>query len=325
MKIKSKVRGAIIGTAIGDALGMPVEGLKPETIKERYGKITKFIDSQQSIHRTLKKGQWTDDTVMMMSMIKSLINGYINFEQIAKNHVKYFKAFQNRGFGRSTRVSLNKISDGAYWWSAGKKDGAGNGVVMKMAPLGIAHYLGMINIYDLISSIINISRMTHGDSRAAIAAILQAQAVSIALSGGIFALRNFILNSVIYTQQLENILGSKTPKISESLNLGLENIEHESLIGLRNIIGNGCFVVESFPFSFISILKFYKNPINLLIDVVNAGGDADTTGALVGMLIGASFGLTVFPYRFRKKLENYKNLIKMSDQMFKLGDINAAL
>ena len=57
-----------------------------------------------------------------------------------------------------------------------------------------------------------------------------------------------------------------------------------------------------------------------MIDVINTGGDADTTGALVGMLMGACFGVTAFPYKLRKNLEDYKNLIKLSDKIIRRID-----
>jgi ADP-ribosylglycohydrolase len=74
--INSKARGCIIGAAVGDALGMPTEGVpKSIFLREYGGEVRKFEKPQQNhpcAH--LKAGQYTDDTQQMILLSKSLIS-----------------------------------------------------------------------------------------------------------------------------------------------------------------------------------------------------------------------------------------------------------
>lgn len=320
MLIKSRIKGAIIGTAIGDAFGMPVEGLSPDTIKKNYGKIRGFVKPKtgvQKIHK-LDRGQWTDDTQLMIAIIESIINkGYLDYNDIAYRHVIEKKS--KRGWGGSTISGISEIESGINWWNSGKENGAGNGTPMKIAPIGILLGLGFISKFEAHTIIINISRMTHGDQRPAIAGILQAEAIASAINGGPQALFISIAQSAQYAKTLESVFGESDKNLSTSLEIGLDIVKMENSISvLRSYLGARSYVIESFPFMFCSMLLKYKNPIENLIEIVNQGGDSDTTGAMAGALIGAAYGINIFPSRFKRKLESRKYLYMLSDKIIKM-------
>lgn len=170
--MKNKVRGAIVGVAIGDALGMPAESLKPNTIKKYYGKITTYRTPVKKHFHNLKRGQWTDDTQLTLAIGESIIkmNG-IDFEDIAKAHVDAFNE-SRRGWGKTTQQGCQRLIMGDNWWESGGSVGAGNGPPMKIAPVGVLYGLDIINKTEMVASCVNISKMTHGDSRAAVAAVV---------------------------------------------------------------------------------------------------------------------------------------------------------
>ena len=68
---KSASWGALVGLAIGDALGAPVEGMQREQIERRYGRVTELFGSGWL---GLKAGEWTDDTAMMLCLEANFIN-----------------------------------------------------------------------------------------------------------------------------------------------------------------------------------------------------------------------------------------------------------
>ena len=72
-KLEEKYVATLIGCAIGDALGMPVEGLKKEKIQDRVGRVTDFMDSVSPYTSRLKAGQYTDDTVLTLAIAESII------------------------------------------------------------------------------------------------------------------------------------------------------------------------------------------------------------------------------------------------------------
>ncbi len=66
MYLKDKFKGALVGTHVGDALGMPVEGQPPELIQMRFGQVTEMIEARMGA------GTYTDDTEMMIAVAESL-------------------------------------------------------------------------------------------------------------------------------------------------------------------------------------------------------------------------------------------------------------
>lgn len=63
---ESKVRGCLYGGAVGDALGAPAEGHRPDEIRTRYGEITDFVEPWSGPSATIKgDGRYTDDTHMV--------------------------------------------------------------------------------------------------------------------------------------------------------------------------------------------------------------------------------------------------------------------
>ena len=184
--MRDNVRGAIVGVAIGDALGMPVESLHPQTIK-KYFKWVKTYRSPNLKTRTfhkLKRGQWTDDTQLTLAIGESIINNKkVDFNDIAKRHVDVFLNGR-RGWGRATSNSIQRIVDGTNWWDAGEPNAAGNGPPMKIAPIGVLYGLDVISKIELVTICTNISKMTHNDPRAIVGAIIQAYLVGITLKYG---------------------------------------------------------------------------------------------------------------------------------------------
>ena len=64
--------------------------------------------------------------------------------------------------------------------------------------------------------------------------------------------------------------------------------------------------------------KYWNNPIEGLIETVNWGGDADTTGAIYGALCGAKHGM-IFPEKWIKETKNLEPLIKAAEGIYDLG------
>jgi ADP-ribosyl-[dinitrogen reductase] hydrolase len=320
-KIRSKARGAIVGTAVGDAFGMPVEGLKPDTIAAKFGYLRSMVDPKAGTwaHRVhkLNRGQWTDDTQLMLAIGESIVaKGCLDFQDIAARHVLCLN--DPRGWGKSTLTGIGRIKAGVAWWNAGAKDGAGNGPPMKIAPLGVLLALGKIGKFEARTAAINIARMTHGDPRPAIAGIIQMDAISEAMKYGSEGLYSAILSSHGTAESLEWSLDDRQDASHESLAIGLKTAvgmaeSGKTLSEIREAVGAQSYVVESFPFTLAAVLKHRDDPEKCLIELAAQGGDADTTCAMAGALLGAAHGLSAFPERWRRPLEGYARLISLAD------------
>lgn len=313
--MKDKVRGAIIGVAIGDALGMPAEGLSPKSIKKYYGKISTYRTPRKKHFHNLKKGQWTDDTQLTLAIGESIIKMKgLDFEDIAEAHIVAFNS-SRRGWGKTTQQGCQRLLVGCEWWEAGGNSGAGNGPPMKIAPVGVLYGLEIINITEMIAACVNISKMTHGDPRAAVAAIAQAYLVGKAIkSDGGLALWQIFDDLSQFTYRLEpssdNMLSDKLRRACEWNNSNPELI--------RKVLGAGAFVNESLPFTYAMLMKFKSNIEGCLEALVNMGGDSDTNASMAAAILGAAYGYKAFPQKWRRGLEDRKRLVSLADGIYNM-------
>ncbi len=318
--MKDKVRGAIVGVAIGDALGMPVESLRSETIKKYFKWIRTYRtpNSKTRNFHGLKRGQWTDDTQLTLAIGESIVdNKCINYKDIADRHVKVFLNGR-RGWGGATKIGIQKIISGANWWDSGDLNAAGNAPPMKIAPVGILYGLDIIGKIEMVAACTNISKMTHGDERAIIGAILQSMLISKALRGGVEGLKHGL--KYLYEEALYWESSSRCPS-NERLSSKLHDITSVSNLRdyeIRDIFGVKPFINESLPFTYAMVHKYAFDPEQCLECIINQGGDADTTGALAGSLLGAAHGYFKFPPRWRKGLEERARLVKLADNLLAL-------
>lgn len=202
---------------------------------------------------------------------------------------------------------------GENWWEAGGDSGAGNGPPMKIAPVGVLYGLDLINLTEMIAACVNISKMTHGDSRAAVAAVAQAYLIGEALKfGSTEQILSEIFNIYKITAQIESFENESLTGKFELMRMCHKDDDME----IRELLGAGAFVNESLPFTYAMILK-YKGDIEGCIEtLVNMGGDADTNASMAAAILGATYGYKDFPAKWRKGLEDRKRLVNLADDLY---------
>src|ERR1700722_7870979 len=131
----------LLGTAIGDALGMPFEGLKPEhpSLQAWDGKT--FLPSRErpptyyGSHLSINAGQYTDDTQMTLMVAQSLLEkkGF-DPDDLARCYVDWIASGRARGFGRTTQLAIQALQEGKHWSESGVPGSFGNGTAMRAAP-----------------------------------------------------------------------------------------------------------------------------------------------------------------------------------------------
>lgn len=218
-----KYQSVFLGCAIGDALGMPVEGWKPGRIKKVLGRVTQFMDHiilydehgnelQRDefgklgyYSRGLTAGQYTDDTILTIALAESLIacKG-IDFEDIAQRQLaEYTKRLREDGtviggsegcglrtcsaasFGGTTIAGFKNLLEGKSYQESGVIGGPGNAPAMKMSPLGL--YMDIVQekegIEECLKTALAIGRITHLDPRSLASGVVQAHAIYGLLNG----------------------------------------------------------------------------------------------------------------------------------------------
>lgn len=146
-------RAVFLAAAIGDILGMPVEGWKPSQIKRHIGSIIQPIapilepnededGKLPHISFNLCLGQWTDDTKLLVLTARSLIeHGYDLLSLARDSVVLYENEPQVRGnewgsFGRTTSEAFENLRRGVAPDRSATSKGIGNAPALKMAPVG---------------------------------------------------------------------------------------------------------------------------------------------------------------------------------------------
>lgn len=325
-EIKDKIRGCFLGVAIGDSLGKPVESLSAQYIAEKFGRIEKYLDcSSHKYFENDDKGTTTDDWQLTKAVAKGFITtGKFDLDEIAKEHVEEFK-ISVRGWGGSTRESVQRISEGIHWSESSRTElanrGTGNGVCMKVAPVGL--YIGLINPNldqslweEHIRNIIGLSGMTHRSSIAVSSGIAQSLAIlkCFMTKPGEFHKKLFI-QTVVGAAIMGNSYYPTTLKDNLKDRLEVLNKDYTTEEIIEKFGGGTCYVYDSLPFTYAF---FLRNPetIDCLFDVVNAGGDTDTNGSMVGAMLGAYHGPTIFPTHLIKELKCVDEVIDIADKFY---------
>ena len=266
-------RGALLGLACGDALGRPVEFMSPVQIEQKYGRVTDFL-GDGSHHQPA--GTVTDDTNLALYLIGSLLrNNGFDMDDYAEQIVKWFESGPF-DIGSTTLSSIDKLRLGVDPREAGHQTvdergeyrSAGNGSIMRCAPLAIAYPDDLDKLQEVSRKS---SEITHADPRC---------------THGCAAL-NLVLASIIrgYEDPLEIALEELSPEAPNELIDVLENIDNVE----PDELSNGGYVLDTLETALYIGLNA-EHPEDALIEAVNRGDDADTVGAVTGAIVGARFG-----------------------------------
>lgn len=303
--LKSKFMGALIGSAVGDAIGAPVEGWSMEMVSSVYGeeKGWKMI-----------YGRYTDDTEMMIGVAESLIEhkGF-NGANMARTFIQNYDA--TRGYGPGSKEALKRLREGEGWEEAseklfGGKGSYGNGAAMRIAPIGILYYDNADKLREIAYKS---SHITHSHELGKEGAALQAFSIALAVRGQkdgmLSTLREFVQNDV-YKEKIRKIAilldkeASKKEVISE--------------------LGNGEAAFNSVPTAIYSFLRF-DNFEDSVVYAVSLGGDTDTIGAMTGAISGAYYGEGAIPTEWVERLEEGekgKSYIKrLAEELYHLKEL----
>ncbi len=291
-----KFRGAVLGFAIGDALGMPVEGLSREDIKRIYGKVEDFMPSP---YGDLRAGEWTDDTEQMILLAKSILKTvYFNPDDFAER----LKLITSNRIGPTTRTALKNLAFGVPWNRSGiESETCGSAV--RVLPIGLVYSfsLDLVEKYALFSSII-----THKG-----AAISGAVAIAIAIA--------CILNDWEDEEIIEEVI-KRTKKFDE---LVADKISLAHQISDRDLdfavtrLGNSMSVYDSVPLAFYCYLSSSSFK-DCALKAVNAGGDADSIAAMACGMKGCKLGMDSIPKDWINRLKDADMLIDLADRLHDL-------
>ncbi len=303
--------GCLIGSAIGDAMGMPASFMSPEKIKRIYGRINGFLppDKEQIPHGNLTEGKITDDTEESL-IIEEVLTQAGRFDQALfiekmKRWAIDADMLNSTIIGPSTRRFLEAILNDGDPRETGKI-GDTNGGAMRVAPIGIFFHG---DVPEAIRAAIVSGEISHGSKPGLASTAAIAAAIAAAVEG------NCSSADVISAALTGAEAGEKAgfdipaPSVAARINLAKEIVDAhrgESVDALSyrlyQVIGASMKSYESIP---LSLGVFYAADgrfENGLLAAINTGDDADTNGAIVGALCGAFSGVDAIRPEWIQKL-----------------------
>lgn len=315
-KTSDRVAGMLLGCAIGDALGMPVEGVdNAQTLRalRRLGGIRDFLAPQPHVLRSLRplrNGCWTDDTQLTLAIARSMIEtGRLDYEAVADAHVQAFETLELRGWDATTKQACRRLSQGTHRLKSGNLGGMSNTVAAKIAPIAAWSFVRGEDREVLLRHCLHVGQMTHYDPRA----ITGAYAIALLLRDALASPRRWdppsdrydqIVDEVIWAeQQLARHVGSSDDPLSQHLRELSDALDAtpEEIAELSN--GATSYVCYSVPFLVAFLCGRPWEFEDGVIAAVNCGGDTDTNGAIVGAVLGAACGAKKLPKRFADGVE----------------------
>jgi ADP-ribosyl-[dinitrogen reductase] hydrolase len=291
--VLDRARGALLGLAVGDALGTTLEFSR----RDSHPLHTEMVGGGVF---NLKPGQWTDDTAMALALADSLIQcrGFDGQDLMQRfvgwyRHGEYSCTGRCFDIGSATRAALvhYELTGEPY---AGSTDPytAGNGSLMRLAPVALFALDDGLLARQIAA---DQSRTTH----AAKACIEACQFFVSLLRAAILGEKDII--------RLARELGRNYPAIRHATDQNWNQLD-------RVQISSGGYVISTVEAALWSVARtdsFEK----ALILAVNLGQDADTVGAVTGQLAGAIYGVSSIPSRWQEHLARRSRIEDAASQL----------
>ena len=270
----ARAEAAYLGLALGDALGATVEFLTPREISYQYG-----------VHREIRGGGWlgvkpgqvTDDTTMSLALGNAIVadGGKVN----ALSCARAFDAWMHGkpvDIGNTVRRNLLAFRRSGNPVAVASEHDAGNGAAMRVLPVALATLA--LDEPEVRLAVRAQAHVTHHNPVS-----------DAACEFVVLAVQDFLRD-----EPLRNVYRRRIqPLITEYPEFAFRRRRRENPSG---------WIVETMQTVFQSLLETGDFE-SCLVEVTNRGGDADTTGAIAGMLAGAAYGLDGIPLHWLQGLD----------------------
>lgn len=299
-------RGALIGLAIGDALGTTLEFKRP-------GSFEPITDMVGGGPFSLKPGEWTDDTSMALCLAESLVEkaAFDPLDQMQR-YVRWRRDghYSVKGYcfdiGNATSAALNRFEQSGEPYS-GSTDpySAGNGSIMRLAPVAMAFANDPMEAIRLAGES---SRTTHGAQTCMDACRYMAGLIVGAIAG----MSKRELLRIAYAP--ESGAWDAEPLCDQVAEVAGGSFLRKEPPEIR---GSG-YVVESLEAALWAFANSDSFEQGALL-AVNLGDDADTTGAVYGQIAGAYYGAGAIPPRWIERLAMREQIERLARGLIALA------
>ena len=290
----NKFKGSIMGLAVGDAVGTTLEFKEVGTFKHIKDMVGGGVFN-------LKSGQWTDDTSMALCLLDSLLKNGFNKEDQIKTYLKWYEKgyLSSNGIcfdiGITTKKAIDNYKLNGKIVIEKNKNITSNGSIMRLAPIPL-YYLNKDE--NFIMNVASQSSETTHDSKICKDCCKYMAIIINRLVKGATKEQAMIRPNSIFCEEVNEIINGSYKK---NFNIKTTGYVIDTL--------------NSALWSFYNTKDFTTGLLNL----VNLGGDSDTTGAVYGQIAGAYYGFNAIPEKWVNKIALKEKIFKMIDSLFKIA------
>jgi ADP-ribosylglycohydrolase len=327
----NRIRGCLVGVAIGDALGMPWETCSHDEILEMtngFGVVDlQDLPPARKVNdpRGIPLGHTTDDWQLTKAAATSLIRSrrFHVFDQAAA-HIEAYEV-STKGWGGSTRQAIAEFK---LWFDSRGRDGRrpdvpanpgpgrgkGNGVLMKLAPLvclaaieraktNDANNSNNANDESVRTNVTQLVHMTHNED------------ISVDIAGVFLALLEGRIESPKWSNLRPLVKQAEVRATLDGL-FGADSDEKSPTIAeIRARCGTSFLATESAAYGLSLLVLFGQDFRSAVLAAINGGGDTDTNASIVGALVGANLGLAAIPNEWRMAVADASEALEVADEL----------
>ena len=284
--LQNKIRGSLIGGAIGDALGFPVEFIYSyEKIQKRYGEngITRLDTAQWWTKSNVGKAVISDDTQMTLF------------------------------------TALEKIVEGREPMN----DSKGCGGIMRIAPISLyglsQNRIQNVAVLDELAA--DAAKLTHKHPLGYIPAYVMSHIIyrlATDESPTNEAFHEYVHEAMRMADDKYGFKSQSMQTLHTLVDLALElsskdSPDHEAI----KQIGEGWVAEETLAIAVYCCAKYFDDFEKAMIASVNHGGDSDSTGAVTGNILGAAIGYEAIPQHFKADLQLHDVILHVADDLWR--------
>ena len=295
----------LIGTAVGDALGVPVEFELRSVLK-----ANPVINMREYGAHKQPKGTWSDDTSLMLCLAESMIEG-LEINTLAQKFIawKNDSLWTPHGWvfdiGIGTRIAIERLENGMKPELAGGFDEMdnGNGSLMRILPLVL--HIKDLNIDERYEWTKKISSITHAHVRSVMACFYYLEFAKKIIEGkDKFQVYNYLQSELTQYFEQRKINPLEINKFHRLL------VEDISKVDEDNIKSSG-YVIDTLEAAIWCILTT-NNYKDAVLKAVNLGHDTDTTGVVTGGLAALIYGMDTIPTEWINALARIDDIINLT-------------
>jgi len=329
MILEDRIRGALIGLAIGDAMGTPVKGLSPDDIETKYGKVSYFVPREEYSDY----GYVSEITEIVLHYSDVIIgkDGKLENNDFLNTIIDWGEHHSRHG----TKGTMNDPLLLEFVLSAGNKKQLSTLKAYRMSVGGVFTIIpiAIINaglLQTTLNEVVKYSSTLYESNIGIAGSAAMGCALSIALDPATTTIEG-VIEAAIFGAEEGQKFGyyvtsyNLAKRIKDAVKLAkeLKQQEYELLEAFKEItkeFGNSFLINETIPSLFGLLYLSYDSPLSAIKTAINAGGETGVIGSFIGMLSGAVSGIDKIPETIVKVVLE-KNKFQIDNKISKMVEI----